>query len=77
MHKFPLLFALALSLAPGATLRAQEPPVIHLWENGAPGFESRRDEPEKIKGSSVTNVHNPSITVFPAPKEKATGRLSS
>jgi acetyl esterase/lipase len=24
-------------------------------------------------GSSVSNVHNPSITVFPAPKEKANG----
>jgi len=53
--------------------RADEPLVIHLWEKGAPGFESRRDEPEVIKGGSVSNVHNPSITVFPAPKDKANG----
>ncbi len=53
--------------------RADEPVVIHLWEKGAPGFESRKDEPEVIKGSSVSNVHNPSITVFPAPKDKANG----
>jgi acetyl esterase/lipase len=54
--------------------RGDEPQVIHLWEKGAPGFESRKDEPEVIsKGGSVTNVHNPSITVFPAPKDKASG----
>ncbi len=40
---------------------------------GAPGFESLRDEPEIVKGGSVTHVHNPSITVFPAPKDKANG----
>ena len=53
--------------------RADEPLVIHLWEKGAPGFESRKDEPEVVKGTSVSNVHNPSITVFPAPKDKANG----
>lgn len=53
--------------------RADEPVVIHLWEKGAPGFESRKDEPEVVKGGSVTNVHNPSITVFPAPADKANG----
>lgn len=56
-----------------ASLRAEEPLVIHLWEKGAPGFESLRDEPEVIKGTSVTHVNNPSITVFPAPKDKANG----
>ena len=54
-------------------VRAAEPQVIHLWENGAPGFENRRDEPEIAKGYSVRNIHNPSLTVFPAPKEKANG----
>ena len=50
-----------------------EPQVIHLWEKGAPGFEDRRDEPELAKDYWVKNIHNPSITVFPAPKEKANG----
>ena len=27
-------------------VRADEPAVIPLWENGAPGFEDRKDEPE-------------------------------
>ena len=52
---------------------AETPQVIHLWENGAPGFESRRDEPELAASYWVKNVHNPSITVFLPPKEKATG----
>ena len=54
-------------------LCAAEPQVIHLWENGAPGFENRRDEPELAKDYWVRNINNPSLTVFPAPKEKANG----
>ena len=52
---------------------ADEPQVVPLWPNGAPGFESRRDEPELAKSYWVKNIHNPSITVFLPPKEKATG----
>src|SRR5688572_13281821 len=47
--------------------------VIHLWPNGAPGFEDRRHEPEEAASYWVKNVHNPSITVFLPPREKATG----
>lgn len=47
--------------------------VVPLWENGAPGFESRRSEPEEAESYWVKNVHNPSLTVFLPPKEKATG----
>src|SRR5262245_61374179 len=54
-------------------LAADEPTVIHLWDGGAPGFESRRDEPEVAREYWVRNIHNPSITVFPAPKDKANG----
>ncbi|WP_199200213.1 alpha/beta hydrolase [Adhaeribacter arboris] len=46
---------------------------ISLWPKGAPGFESRRNEPEQAKDWWVKNIHNPSITVFLPPKEKATG----
>lgn len=73
MKRSTFLLAFGLCLSGLTTLRADEPLVIHLWQNGAPGFESRKDEPEVIKGGSVSNVHNPSITVFPAPKEKANG----
>ena len=47
--------------------------VVPLWEHGAPGFESRRDEPEIAQDYWVRNIHNPSLTVFLPPAEKATG----
>jgi acetyl esterase/lipase len=65
---------------PTAPACAADPPLVHLWENGAPGFESRKDEKEvrdrvsKETGEyRLTNVHNPYVTVFLPPKEKATG----
>jgi len=64
--------ALAGVLALGATqVFAQQ--VIPLWDKGAPGFESRRDEPEQHKDWWYKNIHNPSLTVFLPPKGKATG----
>ncbi len=50
-----------------------EPQVVPLWEMGAPGFEGRRGDPEVAKDYWVKNIHNPSLTVFPAPKDKANG----
>jgi acetyl esterase/lipase len=65
---------LALTLALSSTASAQTTPqVIHLWPNGAPGFESRKDIPEQAQDYWVRNVNNPSITVYLPPKEKATG----
>ena len=46
---------------------------IPLWPNGAPGFESRRQEPTLAKDYWIRNIHNPSVTVYLPPKEKATG----
>lgn len=46
---------------------------IPLWKNGAPGFENKRNEPEEARDYWVKNIHNPSITVYLPPKEKATG----
>jgi endo-1,4-beta-xylanase len=57
------------------------PPSFPLWAGGAPGYEGRRDEPERVDWRQepdivfpVTfNIHNPSLTPFlPAPG-KATG----
>jgi acetyl esterase/lipase len=82
----PRLCRLALGLALASTallepLSAQPSPtpqipagtVVPLWENGAPGFENRKDEPEVVEKGSVTNVHYPTLTVFLPPKEKANG----
>lgn len=44
-----------------------------LWPNGAPGYESRKNEPEEAKDYYVKNIHNPSVTIYLPPKEKATG----
>src|SRR5271154_3929251 len=70
-----MVFAMfAAGLVGGGGGRGEETAEgIHLWKNGAPGFESRKDEPEQAKDYWVRNVNNPSITVFLPPKEKATG----
>jgi acetyl esterase/lipase len=59
----------------GAVVRADpdRPEQIPLWPNGAPGFESRRSEPELARDYWVRNIHNPSITVFLPPLDRATG----
>ncbi|MDN5286831.1 MAG: alpha/beta hydrolase [Mucilaginibacter sp.] len=69
MHKrllYLLIFAFPL------VARAQNT-VIPLWPKGAPGFESRRDEPEQAKDYWVKNIHNPSLAVFTPPEGKANG----
>ena len=53
-------------------LAQRDSTILTLWTKGAPGFESRRDEPEK-GGKYPYNIHNPSITVYLPPKDKATG----
>src|SRR5262245_14582849 len=74
-HQFACaLVALSLPLS----LAAAEPPEIPLWEKGAPGFESRKDDKEvhdvqKSGEYKVTNIHNPTLTVFLPPADKATG----
>jgi acetyl esterase/lipase len=63
--------AMVFILAFASTASAQT--VIPLWERGAPGFESRRDEPEQHKDWWYKNIHNPSLTVFLPPAGKANG----
>ncbi|HET9862687.1 MAG TPA: alpha/beta hydrolase [Steroidobacteraceae bacterium] len=62
--------ALIICIAP-ALAAAQQ--VIPLWEKGAPGFEARRDAPEQHAQWWYKNIHNPSLTVFLPPAEKANG----
>lgn len=60
---------------------ARHPAPIALWENGAPGSEARRNEPEQISYRQeadivfpiVFNIHNPSITPFLPSRGRATG----
>src|ERR1700759_4319036 len=60
-------------LLPAIALAESAPRVIPLWENGAPGFEKLRSEPEQSKDYWVKHINNPSLTVFLPPKEKANG----
>ena len=53
-----------------AATAADDPQVVPLWPNGAPGFESRRDEAEQAKDYWVKNIHNPSITAFLLPRTR-------
>lgn len=63
---------LVLFCLPAKVFAQPDSTIIPLWRNGAPGFESRRNEPEK-GGKYTYNIHNPTITVYMPPKGKANG----
>src|SRR5262245_36575369 len=76
--------ATAISPPPVPSTPAREkahPSPIPLWTQGAPGFESRRDEPERVEWRQepdivfpVTfNIHQPSLTPYLPAKGKSTG----
>lgn len=53
---------------------------VPLWTNGAPGSEAMASKKEVVDGphqgqdfTRIWSIHNPSLTVFLPPKEKATG----
>jgi acetyl esterase/lipase len=72
MTTSPKLLA-ALLILTATVVAADEPVEIPLWPNGAPGFEDRKDEKPEAKDYWVKNIHNPTITAFLPPKEKANG----
>ncbi len=51
---------------------AAELKVIPLWPEGVPGLRADASS-EKLENARVSNVHQPSLTVYPAPADKATG----
>ena len=69
----PLLLATLFSTAVAAELPKDLPPAVPLWPAGAPGSEARAAEPEKIEGSNVCNVHNPTLTPYIPAADQATG----
>jgi acetyl esterase/lipase len=69
-----ILIVLAFVVVNQSIVFGQNSPVeIPLWPNGAPGFESRRNEPTQAKDWWVKNIHNPSVTVYEPSKDKAAG----
>jgi acetyl esterase/lipase len=74
--KVASLSCLVFTLCAAARVFAAAPtdhPVIALWPNGAPGSEARKDEPEKLQGDRLSNIHHPSLTVYLPAKDTATG----
>ncbi|HWB11430.1 MAG TPA: hypothetical protein VG826_19525, partial [Pirellulales bacterium] len=49
-----------IALIPLAACAAEQAEQIPLWPNGPPGFESRKDEPERAESYWVKNIHQPS-----------------
>jgi putative heme-binding domain-containing protein len=67
---------LALLLLPSVAI-ADESQVVALWPGGPPGHEGKPAKAEKIAGKAhhrlVSSIHQPSLTVFLPPREKANG----
>jgi len=93
-HPLILIGMFLALISPVASMSAAPPPIpttpaheekhpksIPLWLNGAPGFESKKDVPEKVDWRQepdivfpvTSNIHNPSITPYLPSKSKATG----
>lgn len=79
----PILLLLALSLS-DAAFSADAHPTIELWPNGAPDEAAKlpseqdttKETDGKIAGQRLIrlgNVSNPTIAVYPAPADKASG----
>jgi acetyl esterase/lipase len=73
MHRLRYAFRVALAVLPVSLGAADAPPVVHLWDGGAPGFESRKDAPEVPVQYGIAGIQNPSLTVFLPPDGRATG----
>lgn len=73
------VLAAALALACGASGAQQaggplpSSQSFMLWPDGAPGSERRHGEAETVRDSYVSNVHDPSLTVYPADARHANG----
>jgi acetyl esterase/lipase len=68
-----LLIALLVTGINGYLYAQSDSLVLPLWQNGAPGFENKKNEPEEAKDYWVKNINNPSLTVFFPPANIANG----
>lgn len=67
MIKQLCLILLILTFSPTACAQSSATPendIVHIWENGPPGFENKKDIPERAKDWWVRDIHNPNLTVF-------------
>lgn len=68
-----LLVLAAPAPAPAQAVDPAPPTIVRLWPNGAPGSEKRRTEPERAKDWWVRNIHDPTLTAFPADPKRNSG----
>ncbi|MEO7276449.1 MAG: alpha/beta hydrolase [Sphingomicrobium sp.] len=72
-----LFLIVALAVQFPATVAAQyvvtHPSVVRLYPDGAPGSQSRRNEPEQAQDYWVKNIHDPTLTVYRADPAHASG----
>ena len=66
-----ILAMIALALPP-KSLPAADEKVIELWPEGVPGLRTNLP-PERVDNGRVYSVNQPTLTVFPAPADKANG----
>ena len=76
MKTTPLL--LSLLLLPTALFAAELPPEIPLWPDGAPGSAGKTEKELLVRNAagdvtSVSRIHNPSLTPYLPARDKATG----
>jgi len=69
--KIPLLTAITLAFTTLMSASA-DPTVIPLWPEGVPNLRADATE-EKSTDNRTSNIHHPSLTVYPAPVDKANG----
>jgi acetyl esterase/lipase len=82
MHNLPPWFLAALILAAltpaglraadGTAAAAPDLKVINLWPEGVPGLKADLP-PETLVNGGAAHVHSPTLTVWPAPADKANG----
>jgi acetyl esterase/lipase len=69
-----LIHAAEAPPAPKASAAAvAHAPVLLLWPNGAPGSEGKSGDEKYEEHGYVSNIHQPTLTVFLPPKAEATG----
>ncbi|HZC38191.1 MAG TPA: alpha/beta hydrolase [Sphingomicrobium sp.] len=66
LTRIGIVAAAAMLISAAANAQTPAPQVVKLWPNGAPGSQAHRGEPERAQDWWVKNIHNPSVTAFPA-----------
>lgn len=74
----PVAALISLALCAAQLLAAELPPEIPLWPKGAPGSEGKPEKELQVKNAtgdvtSVSRIHNPSLTPYLPAKDKANG----